>query len=150
MLPQMVGFGNYFLQTSLGTILSQLHDKQQNQKFSDNKLDEINGEKYNSFSQQRKIAQSPTKIVLESEAIDTDSTRGEKDSPALSFPLLYLPEEKKASELDTVRLLLETVNTTVTKQLLEANVKKLSMSPTTVISHDVDEAYQVILLIIFL
>ncbi|XP_076673135.1 Zn finger homeodomain 1 [Andrena cerasifolii] len=102
LLPQMMGFGSYFLQTSLGKILNQLHSK---------RLDEVAEQ----FESHRELMSPST-----ADSEGTEGTEG-KESPA--------PTESQG--LDAVRRILETVNTSVTKQLLEANVRKLSTSPAT-------------------
>ncbi|XP_076240016.1 Zn finger homeodomain 1 [Calliopsis andreniformis] len=102
LLPQMMGFGRYFLQTSLGKILNQLHSK---------RLDEVAEQ----FEFHRELMSPST-----ADSEGTEGTEG-KESPAPSDP----------QGLDAVRRILETVNTSVTKQLLEANVRKLSTSPAT-------------------
>lgn len=111
LLPQMMGFGSYFLQSSLRKFLHQLHSKRH---------DDLS-EQYESHGE----VLSP--LTADSEG--TEGTEG-KDSPA--------PTEG----LDAVRRILETVNTSVTKQLLEANVRKLSSSPAT-IKKEFDDDYQV-------
>jgi len=110
----MIGFGNYFLQSSLGKLLNQLHTK---------RLDEITEH----FETHREVM-SP--LTADSEG--TEGTEG-KESPA--------PADSMQS-LDAVRRILETVNTSVTKQLLEANVRKLSTSPATM-KREFEEDYQV-------
>lgn len=110
LLPQMIGFGSYFLQTSLGKILNQLHSK---------RLDEV-AEQF----------ESPRELMSPSTA-DSEGTEG-KESPA--------PADSQG--LDAVRRILETVNTSVTKQLLEANVRKLSTSPATM-KREFEDDYQV-------
>lgn len=105
LLPQTIGFGNYFLQSSLGKILNQLHTS----------------ERYEAHRE----AASPS--MADSEG--TEGTEG-KDSPA--------PNDSQ--DLDAVRRILETVNTSVTKQLLEANVRKLASSPATV-KREFDDEY---------
>ncbi|XP_033200027.1 Zn finger homeodomain 1 isoform X1 [Bombus vancouverensis nearcticus] len=112
LLPQMMGFGSYFLQASLGKILNQLHSK---------RLDEV-AEKFESHRE----LMSPS--TADSEG--TEGTEG-KESPAPTDP----------QGLDAVRRILETVNTSVTKQLLEANVRKLSTSPATM-KREFEEDYQ--------
>ncbi|XP_046481007.1 zinc finger protein 1 isoform X2 [Neodiprion pinetum] len=112
LLPRMVGFSSYFLQSSLGKILSQLHSK---------RVDEVT-EQFESLRE----TMSPS--TADSEG--TEGTEG-KESPALTDP----------QGLDAVRRILETVNTSVTKQLLEASVKKLACSPAS-IKRDYDEDYQ--------
>lgn len=113
LLPQMMGFGSYFLQTSLGKILNQLHSK---------RLDEVAEQ----FESHRELM-SPATVNSEG----TEGTEG-KESPAPTDP----------QGLDAVRRILETVNTSVTKQLLEANVRKLSTSPATM-KREFEEDYQV-------
>lgn len=113
LLPQMMGFSSYFLQSSLGKILNQLHSK---------RLDEV-AEQFESHRE----TMSPS--TADSEG--TEGTEG-KESPA--------PIESQG--LDVVRRILETVNTSVTKQLLEANVKKLSTSPATM-KREFEDDYQV-------
>lgn len=113
LLPQMIGFGSYFLQTSLGKILNQLHSK---------RLDEVAEQ----FESHRELM-SP--LTADSEG--TEGTEG-KESPAPNDP----------QGLDAVRRILETVNTSVTKQLLEANVRKLSTSPA-MMKREFEEDYQV-------
>lgn len=108
----MMGFGNYFLQTSLGKILNQLHSK---------RIDEVTEQ----FESHRETMSPST-----ADSEGTEGTGG-KESPALNDP----------QELDAVRRILETVNTSVTKQLLEANVRKLASSPAT-IKRESDEDYQ--------
>ncbi|KAF7390989.1 hypothetical protein HZH66_009469 [Vespula vulgaris] len=112
LLPQMMGFSSYFLQSSLGKILNQLHSK---------RLDEV-AEQFESHRE----TMSPS--TADSEG--TEGTEG-KESPA--------PIESQG--LDVVRRILETVNTSVTKQLLEANVKKLSTSPATM-KREFEDDYQ--------
>ncbi|KAK2575446.1 hypothetical protein KPH14_011182 [Odynerus spinipes] len=112
LLPQMMGFGSYFLQSSLGKILNQLHSK---------RLDEVTEQ----FENHRETMSPST-----ADSEGTEGTEG-KESPA--------PIESHG--LDVVRRILETVNTSVTKQLLEANVKKLSTSPA-ILKRDFDEDYQ--------
>lgn len=102
LLPQMMGFGSYFLQTSLGKILNQLHSK---------RLDEVAEQ----FESHRELMSPST-----ADSEGTEGTEG-KESPGPADP----------QGLDAVRRILETVNTSVTKQLLEANVRKLSISPAT-------------------
>lgn len=113
LLPQMMGFGSYFLQTSLGKILNQLHSK---------RLDEVAEQ----FESHRELMSPST-----ADSEGTEGTEG-KESPAPADP----------QGLDAVRRILETVNTSVTKQLLEANVRKLSTSPATM-KREFDEDYQV-------
>ncbi|XP_046737285.1 zinc finger E-box-binding homeobox 1 isoform X2 [Diprion similis] len=112
LLPRMVGFSSYFLQSSLGKILSQLHSK---------RVEEVT-EQFESLRE----TMSPS--TADSEG--TEGTEG-NESPALTDP----------QGLDAVRRILETVNTSVTKQLLEASVKKLACSPAS-IKTDYDEDYQ--------
>uniref|UniRef100_V9IDC2 Zinc finger protein n=1 Tax=Apis cerana TaxID=7461 RepID=V9IDC2_APICE len=112
LLPQMMGFGSYFLQTSLGKILNQLHSK---------RLDEVAEQ----FESHRELMSPST-----ADSEGTEGTEG-KESPAPADP----------QGLDAVRRILETVNTSVTKQLLEANVRKLSTSPATM-KREFDEDYQ--------
>ncbi|CAL7934067.1 unnamed protein product [Xylocopa violacea] len=112
LLPQMMGFGSYFLQTSLGKILNQLHSK---------RLDEVAEQ----FESHRELMSPST-----ADSEGTEGTEG-KESPAPSDP----------QGLDAVRRILETVNTSVTKQLLEANVRKLSTSPATM-KREFEEDYQ--------
>ncbi|XP_014611530.1 PREDICTED: zinc finger protein 1 isoform X2 [Polistes canadensis] len=99
LLPSMMGFTNYFLQSSLGKILNQVHSK---------RLDEI-AEKFETHRE--------TMSPLTADSEGTEGTEG-KESPA---PI-------GSRGLDAVRRILETVNTSVTKELLEENVKKLSTS----------------------
>lgn len=113
LLPQMMGFGSYFLQTSLGKILNQLHSK---------RLDEVAEQ----FESHRELMSPST-----ADSEGTEGTEG-KESPAPTDP----------QGLDAVRRILETVNTSVTKQLLEANVRKLSTSPATM-KREFEEDYQV-------
>ena len=110
LLPQMMGFGSYFLQSSLRKFLNQLHSKRR---------DDLT-EQYESHGE-----------VMSPSTADSEGTEG-KESPA--------PTESQG--LDAVRRILETVNTSVTKQLLEANVRKLSSSPAT-IKREFDDDYQV-------
>ncbi|XP_012139921.1 Zn finger homeodomain 1 [Megachile rotundata] len=112
LLPQMMGFGSYFLQTSLGKILNQLHSK---------RLDEVAEQ----FESHRELISPST-----ADSEGTEGTEG-KESPAPTDP----------QGLDAVRRILETVNTSVTKQLLEANVRKLSTSPA-MMKREFDEDYQ--------
>ena len=113
LLPQMMGLGSYFLQTSLGKLLNQLHSK---------RLDEV-AEQVESHRE----LMSPS--TADSEG--TEGTEG-KESPA--------PTDSQG--LDAVRRILETVNTSVTKQLLEANLSKLSTSQATM-KREFEEDYQV-------
>lgn len=113
LLPHMMGFRNYFLRTSLGKLLTQLHTK---------RLDEITEQ----FETHREVMSPST-----ADSEGTEGTEG-KESPA--------PAESQG--LDAVRRILETVNTSVTKQLLEANVRKLSTSPATT-KRECEEDYQV-------
>ncbi|XP_033231025.1 zinc finger protein 1-like [Belonocnema kinseyi] len=112
MLPQMMGFGSYFLQSSLRKFLNQLHTKRR---------DDLS-EHYESHID-----------VMSPSTADSEGTEGTegKESPATA----------ESQGLDAVRRILETVNTSVTKQLLEANVRKLSSSPAT-IKREYDEDYQ--------
>lgn len=110
----MMGYGNYILQSSIGKLLNQLHSK---------RLDEITEQ----FETHREVM-SP--LTADSEG--TEGTEG-KESPAPVDPM---------QSLDAVRRILETVNTSVTKQLLEANVRKLSTSPATM-KRELEEDYQV-------
>ncbi|XP_026668681.1 zinc finger E-box-binding homeobox protein zag-1 isoform X2 [Ceratina calcarata] len=112
LLPLMMGFGNYFLRTSLGKVLNQLHSK---------RLDEVADQ----FDSHRELMSPST-----ADSEGTEGTEG-KESPAPSDP----------QGLDAVRRILETVNTSVTKQLLEANVRKLSTSPATM-KREFEEDYQ--------
>lgn len=112
LLPRMMGFSNYFLQSSLGKILNQLHSK---------RVDEVTEQ----FETHRETMSPST-----ADSEGTEGTEG-KESPALTDP----------QGLDAVRRILETVNTSVTKQLLEANVRKLASSPAT-IKREYDEDYQ--------
>ncbi|XP_012268465.2 zinc finger E-box-binding homeobox protein zag-1 isoform X2 [Athalia rosae] len=112
LLPRMMGFGNYFLQSSLGKILSQLNSK---------RIDQVTEQ----FESHRETMSPST-----ADSEGTEGTEG-KESPALADP----------QGLDAVRRILETVNTSVTKQLLEANVRKLTSSPAT-IKREFDEDYQ--------
>ncbi|XP_067205083.1 zinc finger E-box-binding homeobox protein zag-1 [Linepithema humile] len=114
LLPQMMGFGNYFLQSSLGKLLNQLHSK---------RLDEISSEQ---FETHREVMSPST-----ADSEGTEGTEG-KESPA--------PADSMQG-LDFVRRILETVNTSVTKQLLEANMRKLSTSPATM-KREFEEDYQ--------
>lgn len=111
LLPQMMGFGSYFLQSSLGKILNQLHSK---------RLDEVAEQ----FESHRELMSPSTT------AADSEGTEG-KESPA--------PTDSQG--LDAVRRILETVNTSVTKQLLEASVRKLSTSPATM-KREFEDDYQ--------
>ncbi|XP_034945180.1 zinc finger E-box-binding homeobox protein zag-1 isoform X2 [Chelonus insularis] len=112
LLPPIVNFSSLFLQSSLGKILTQLQTK---------RLDEV-AEHFESHRE----AVSPSTADSE----ETEGTEG-KYSPVPSDP----------QGLDAVRRILETVNTSVTKQLLEANVRKLASSPET-IKRECDEDYQ--------
>ncbi|XP_024944610.1 zinc finger protein 1 isoform X2 [Cephus cinctus] len=112
LLPQMIGFSSYFLQSSLGKILNQLQSKRR---------DEV-AEQFET----KRETMSPS--TADSEG--TEGTEG-KESPA--------PADSQG--LDGVRRILETVNTSVTKQLLEANVRKLASSPAT-IKREYVEDYQ--------
>ncbi|XP_076296864.1 Zn finger homeodomain 1 [Lasioglossum baleicum] len=115
LLPRMMAFGSYFLQTSLGKMLNQLHSK---------RLDEVAEQ----FESHRELMSPST---ADSEGTEgTEGTEG-KESPA--------PTDSQG--LDAVRRILETVNTSVTKQLLEANVRKLSTSPATM-KREFDDDYQ--------
>ncbi|KAG7212985.1 hypothetical protein KM043_002325 [Ampulex compressa] len=101
LVPRMMGFfRSYFLQSSLGKILNRLHTKG---------LDEV-AERVESHRE-----------VMSPSTADSEGTEGTegKESPA--------PADSQG--LDAVRRILETVNTSVTIQLLEANVRKLSASP---------------------
>lgn len=118
LLPQMMGFGSYFLQSSIGKILNQLHTK---------RLDEVAEQ----FESHREVMSPST-----ADSEGTEGTEG-KNSP--------LPNDPQG--LDAVRRILETVNTSVTKQLLEANVRKLASSPVT-IKREYDQDYQVIVALI--
>lgn len=117
LLPHMMGFGNYFLQSSIGKLLNQLHAK---------RFDHIT-----EHVETHREVMSPS--TADSEG--TEGTEG-KESPAPVDPLQPL------QGLDAVRRILETVNTSVTKQLLEANVRKLSTSPATM-KREFEEDYQV-------
>ncbi|XP_020288649.1 zinc finger protein 1 [Pseudomyrmex gracilis] len=101
LLPQMSGFGSYILQSSLGKLVQYLHSK---------RLDEITEQ----FETHREVMSPST-----ADSEGTEGTEG-KESPASTY-----------SGLDAVRRILETINTSVTKELLEANVRKLSTSPAT-------------------
>ncbi|XP_011502307.1 PREDICTED: zinc finger protein 1 [Ceratosolen solmsi marchali] len=159
LLPHMIGFGNYFIQSSLGKILSQLHAKQQEQQQQQQqyhyhhnnhsghnnyqcnyRLDEVGCEHYDVLSQQSETALSPSTTAPDSEGATTEGTEGGKESPAPQPGLLQF-DHPDHSGLDAVRRLLETVNSSVTKQLLEANVRKLS-SPAMFIKHEIVEEYQ--------
>ncbi|XP_072745351.1 zinc finger protein 1 [Anoplolepis gracilipes] len=114
LLPQMItGYGNYILQSSIGKLLNQLHSK---------RLDEIAEQ----FETHREVMSPST-----ADSEGTEGTEG-KESPAPADPM---------QSLDAVRRILETVNTSVTKQLLEANVRKLSTSPATM-KRELEEDYQ--------
>lgn len=113
LLPSMIGLGSYFLQTSLGKLLHQLHTK---------RIDELTEQ----FETQQEVLSPST-----ADSEGTEGTEG-KESPA--------PIDSQG--LDAVRRILETVNTSVTKQLLEANVRKLSTSPSTT-KREFEEDYQV-------
>lgn len=110
----MMGYGNYILQSSIGKLLNQLHSK---------RLDEITEQ----FETHREVMSPST-----ADSEGTEGTEG-KESPAPADPM---------QSLDAVRRILETVNTSVTKQLLEANVRKLSTSPATM-KRELEEDYQV-------
>ncbi|XP_011255115.1 zinc finger protein 1 isoform X1 [Camponotus floridanus] len=112
LLPQMMGYGNYILQSSIGKLLNQLHSK---------RLDEIAEQ----FETHREVMSPST-----ADSEGTEGTEG-KESPAPADPM---------QSLDAVRRILETVNTSVTKQLLEANVRKLSTSPA--MKRELEEDYQ--------
>lgn len=114
LLPHVMGFGNYFLQSSIGKLLNQLHAK---------RFDHITEH----FETHREVMSPST-----ADSEGTEGTEG-KESPAPVDPL---------QGLDAVRRILETVNTSVTKQLLEANVRKLSTSPATM-KREFEEDYQV-------
>lgn len=114
LLPQMMGYGNYILQSSIGKLLNQLQSK---------RLDEIAEQ----FETHREVMSPST-----ADSEGTEGTEG-KESPAPADPM---------QSLDAVRRILETVNTSVTKQLLEANVRKLSTSPATM-KRELEEDYQV-------
>ncbi|XP_015431653.1 PREDICTED: zinc finger protein 1 [Dufourea novaeangliae] len=118
LLPQMMGFRNYFLQTSLSKILNQLHPTRN--------LDEVAAK----FAPHRELMSPST-----ADSEGTEGTEG-KESPAPTDQV-----SDRLQGLDAVRLILETVNTSVTKQLLEANVRKLSTSPATM-KREFDEDYQ--------
>lgn len=111
LLPHMMGFGNYFLHSSIGKLLNQLHAKR--------------------FDHITEHVETHREVMSPSTA-DSEGTEG-KESPAPVDPL---------QGLDAVRRILETVNTSVTKQLLEANVRKLSTSPATM-KREFEEDYQV-------
>ena len=135
MLPN-VGFGNYFLQSSLGKILSQLHARQQKhhqqQRYVTHRLEE-----YDAMSQQSETALSPSTTVVDSEGTTTEGTEGGHDSPAPAAGSIELHHQRPEG-MDTVRRVLDTVITSVTKQLLEANVRKrkLSFSPPRQLDND--------------
>ncbi|XP_012522898.2 zinc finger E-box-binding homeobox protein zag-1 isoform X2 [Monomorium pharaonis] len=114
LLPHMMGFGNYFLQSSISKLLNQWHAKRT--------FDHITEQ----FETHREVMSPST-----ADSEGTEGTEG-KESPAPVDPL---------QGLDAVRRILETVNTSVTKQLLEANVRKLSTSPATM-KRELEEDYQ--------
>lgn len=97
LLPQMMGLGNYFLQSSIGKLLNQLHNKRLDEQF-----------------ETHRETQSPS--TGDSEGTEVNEGK-------------YSPIPSDPQGLDAVRRILETVNTSVTKQLLEANVRKLATSP---------------------
>ncbi|TGZ53896.1 Uncharacterized protein DBV15_01807, partial [Temnothorax longispinosus] len=113
LVPPNLGFGNYLLHSTLGKLLNQ---------FSARRLDHITEQ----FETHREVMSPST-----ADSEGTEGTEG-KESPAPVDPL---------QGLDAVRRILETVNTTVTKQLLEANVRKLSTSPATM-KREFEEDYQ--------
>ncbi|XP_057338613.1 zinc finger E-box-binding homeobox protein zag-1 isoform X1 [Microplitis mediator] len=113
LLPPIVNFSSLFLQSSLGKILSQLQTK---------RLDEVASEHY-----------EPHRETLSPSTADSEETEGTEGK--------YSPVPSDPQGLDAVRRILETVNTSVTKQLLEANVRKLATSPET-IKRECDEDYQ--------
>ena len=170
LLPHMIGFNNFFMQSSLGKILiNQLHAKQQqeqqqsqlnnhrnnhnhhhhhHQHHLSQRLDETGSDaQYDALSQQSEAALSPSTTAPDSEGTTTEGTEGGKESPAPPPPPppALLPFHHESQGLDAVRRLLETVNTSVTKQLLEANVRKLASSPAMVIKREADEDYQVLI-----
>ena len=118
LVPQMMGFSSYFLQSSLGKIFNQIQGKRVEA--------DLNSEQFEAHSSE---ALSPS--TGDSEG--TEGTEG-KDSPA---------SPRSHQDLDAVRRILETVNTSVTIQLLEANVRKLVSSPATVIKKETDDDCQV-------
>ncbi|XP_058790874.1 zinc finger protein 1 isoform X2 [Phymastichus coffea] len=171
LLPHMMNFGSYFLQSSLGKILSQLHAKQQEQlshtqqqqlsqlhyqhrqhqhhhQQRNHRMDEASSEHCDALSQQSEAALSPSTTLIDSEGTITEGTEGGNESPISPPPpppplppppLLQIHRPDQPQDLDAVRRILETVNTSVTKQLLEANVRKLASSPSMTIKREKDE-----------
>lgn len=110
-LPQLMGLGSYFLQSTLRKILTQLHT---------NRIDED----VDQFEcQQETLNATP----------GDSEVMGGKESPTPADP----------EDLEPLRRILDSVNTSVTKQLLEANVRKLASSPAILIKRELEEDYQV-------
>lgn len=115
LLPGVEELRQYFyqssLQSSIGDLLNNLHNK---------RLVDVTEQ-----------FESPRETMSPSTA-DSEDTELNDDK--------YLTEQNDTQGLDAVRRILETVNTTVTKQLLEANVRKLTSSPV-IIKREYDEDY---------
>ncbi|KAK0164523.1 hypothetical protein PV328_003142 [Microctonus aethiopoides] len=111
LLPPMVNFSSLFLQSSIGKLLNQLQTK---------RMDEV----AEHFETHRETMSPST--------ADSEETEGNEGR--------YSPASNDPQGMDAVRRILETVNTSVTKQLLEANVRKLASSPET-IKREYDEDY---------
>lgn len=111
LLPRVMGIGSYFLQNSIGKILNRIQTK----RYDEREHLEVSRE-----------VTSPS--TADSEG--TECTEG-KESP--------VPSVQDTQDLDAVRRILETVNTSVTKQLLEANVRKLVASSPATIKRELDD-----------
>lgn len=158
-IPQMMDFNSYFLQSSLRKILNQLTNSKleyhkpsfglnDNSDFSNHEkkidfccIDETsNSQIYDTLSHHSKSALIS---LPDSESILNKTFECDQESTPTSPTLTHFHQPKQFQELDTVRRLLETVNSSVTKQLLEANVRKLSSSPFMLVKQEVDDDYNV-------
>ncbi|KAJ8672499.1 hypothetical protein QAD02_003758 [Eretmocerus hayati] len=151
LLPQMMGFGSYFMHTSIGKIMSQLQSKQQLDQQQHRHLDEVDpSPAADEVPVELKTHQAqiqngcPGGIELQllataAAASPATSASAPESETGTNSPipqqrqpvpeLVHVQHPERHGGLDAVRRLLETVNASVTKQLLEANVRKLSSSP---------------------
>ncbi|XP_014221314.1 zinc finger E-box-binding homeobox protein zag-1 isoform X1 [Trichogramma pretiosum] len=125
LLPNMMGLSGYFLHSSIGKMLSQMQHTTQEQ--SENQRPE----EFDALSQQSEAVPSPATTAPDSEGTTCEGPEAGRDSP----------QRRLSGAFDAVRRLLDSVNASVTKQLLEANVRKLAASPFCA-KNELDDDYQ--------
>ncbi|CAB0043723.1 unnamed protein product [Trichogramma brassicae] len=126
LLPNMMGLSGYFLHSSIGKIFSQMQHTAQEQTENHQRPEE-----FDALSQQSEAVPSPATTAPDSEGTACEGPEAGRDSP----------QRRLSGAFDAVRRLLDSVNASVTKQLLEANVRKLAASPFCV-KNELDDDYQ--------